>query len=610
MSEPFSIDQALKIGTVFEVSGSGLKAALTPGLDELSRLHRGRVYGIGQIGSLIKIHFGRKTLFASVRALRLQTEEEAAAVAEVSSERRVLEADLLGEGTWIKSDTRLDFTRGLSGSALPMQDVYLLTDDETRHVYGSLESAREGQIDSRVPIGSYTGPRAVVCLADIDKMFSQHCAILGSTGSGKSSAVAALLRSVLDHNPGGAELRPRIVLIDPHGEYERAFADRAVVYRAYDALGQTGGDGARLSLPYWLMSSDEFRSLVIGKTEFEATSQANTVYKALGHARMVAAGLIEPARNWFGMAAAAGARHPEEPRAVKPENEQIVTSFDRDRPIAFSLAEFRRHIEWEQCVRIKSGKWDRVTDSEWHSDYASILNKLRVLESDGRIKFLMKDHAGDEPKLETILSQFAGVQDGKRDLRIVDISGLPNEVAGPLTAAIARLLFQYKLHETAEERRKDPILLVCEEAHRYVPDRGEAQYSAAQNAIRRIAREGRKYGLGLLLVSQRPSDVEATVLSQCNTWIVLRLTNSADQAHVARMLPDALGGMIALLSTLPRQEALFVGEAAALPARIKLRTLTEEQLPRSTDIAFAAGWKEPLPSADALGEVARRMAKN
>lgn len=126
-------------------------------------------------------------------------------------------------------------------------------------------------------------------------------------------------------------------------------------------------------------------------------------------------------------------------------------------------------------------------------------------------------------------------------------------------------------------------------------------------AIRRIAREGRKYGLGLLLVSQRPSDVESTVLSQCNTWIVLRLTNSTDQAHVARMLPDALGGMIALLSTLPRQEALFVGEAAALPARIKLKTLSAEHLPRSTDIAFAAGWTEPFPSAEALGEVARRM---
>lgn len=608
MSEPFSIDQALRIGTVFEVSGSALKAALTPGLDELSRLHRGRVYGIGQIGSLVKIHFGRKTLFASVRALRLQTEEEAAAVAEVSSERRVLEADLLGEGTWIKTDGRLEFTRGLSGSALPMQDVYLLTDDETRHVYGSLERAREGQVDSSVAIGSYTGPRAVTCFADIDKMFGQHCAILGSTGSGKSSAVAAILRSVLDHEPGGAEMRPRIVLIDPHGEYEQAFADRAIVYRAYDAISPTGGDGAHLTLPYWLMSADEFRSLVIGKTEFEATSQSNTIYKALGHARMVACGLIEPARSWFGNTASTAARHPEEPRAVKPENEPLVTSFDRDRPIAFSLAEFRRHIEWEQCVRIKSGKWERVTDSEWHSDYASILNKLRVLESDGRIKFLMKDHTPGDPTLEKILSQFAGAQVGERDLRIVDISGLPNEVAGPLTAAIARLLFQYKLHETAEERRKDPVLLVCEEAHRYVPDKGEAQYAAAQNAIRRIAREGRKYGLGLLLVSQRPSDVEATVLSQCNTWIVLRLTNSADQAHVARMLPDSLGGMIALLSTLPRQEALFVGEAAALPARIKLRTLTEGQLPRSTDIAFAAGWKEPLPSADALSEVAKRMA--
>lgn len=604
MNAPFSIDPALKIGTIFEISGSALKAALTPGLDELSRLHRGRIYGIGQIGSLVKIHFGRKILFASVRALRLQTEEEAAAVAEVSSERRVLEADLLGEGTWIRNDERLEFTRGLSGSALPMQDVYLLTDEETRHVYGSLENNRTSTDHARVPIGTYAGPRAVTCLADIDKMFGQHCAVLGSTGSGKSSAVAAILRSVLDHKTADTKPRPRIVLIDPHGEYGRAFADRAIVYRAYNATAQ--GDGSNISLPYWLMSSDEFRSLVIGKTEFEATSQANTIYKALGHARMVAAGLIYPAQDWIGKPVTD--QHPEEPRLVNPKDEEAVRTFDRDRPIAFSLAELRNHIEKEQCIRIKAGKWDRVTDSEWHADYASILNKLRVLESDSRIKFLMRDHKKGDPRLEIILSQFVGAQNGEKDLRIVDISGLPNEVAGPLTAAIARLLFQYKLHETDDERRKDPILLVCEEAHRYVPDRGDAQYAAAQNAIRRIAREGRKYGLGLLLVSQRPSDVEATVLSQCNTWIVLRLTNSADQTHVSRMLPDALGGMIPLLSTLPRQEALFVGEAAALPARIKLRTLSEEQLPRSTDISFATGWKEPLPSAKDLGKVARRMA--
>jgi hypothetical protein len=602
MIMPFSIDQALKIGTIFEVTGSAIKAAIAPGIDELSQLHRGRVYSVGQIGSLIKIHFGRKVLFALVRALRLQTEEEAAAVAQISTERRVLEADLIGEGRWSKAEARLEFHRGLSISALPMQDIYLLTDEELRHVYGAFGSGSGENATGRVRIGTYAGATSVDCFADIDKMFSQHCAVLGSTGSGKSSAVVAILRAILEQE----KCQPRIVLIDPHGEYAQALGDRAIIYRAYDAIG-TGEKGQTLRLPYWLMSSDEFRFLVIGKTEIEATSQANVVYKALTHARLVSEGLSEEARNWAGQNVNASDRHPEEPRPRKGVSEDVITSFDRDKPIPFSLREFRNHIELEQCMRAKKEKWERVSDSDWYSDYASILNKLRVLETDGRIKFLMKDYTEGDPDLSAILAQFVGEHEDKKDIRIVDISGLPNEVAGPLTAAIARLLFQYKLHQTVAERQADPILFICEEAHRYVPDRGEAQYAAAQNAIRRIAREGRKYGLGLMLVSQRPSDVEPTVLSQCNTWIVLRLTNAADQAHVARVLPDSLGGMVAMLSTLPRQEALFVGEAATIPARIRLRTLREEELPRSADVSFSEGWVQPLKKCEELEKIAKRM---
>jgi len=148
--------------------------------------------------------------------------------------------------------------------------------------------------------------------------------------------------------------------------------------------------------------------------------------------------------------------------------------------------------------------------------------------------------------------------------------------------------------------------LVCEEAHRYVPDRGDAQYREAQDAIRRIAREGRKYGLGLMLVSQRPADVESTVLSQCNSWIVLRLTNGADQEHVARFLPDSLAGLTKILSSLSRREAVFVGEAAALPSRIKIRHLNDDQLPRSGDVRYSLGWtQEPLTTQELDAVVAR-----
>ena len=268
-----------------------------------------------------------------------------------------------------------------------------------------------------------------------------------------------------------------------------------------------------------------------------------------------------------------------------------------------NLEEFRHHIVNRQAIRNTSKGWDVVTPSDYQRDYASILNKFRVLTTDTRINFLIKEYQEGGQTLPEILGQFLNLQ-GRQDnfLKIVDISGLPNEVAGPLTGAIARLLFQYKLHQTREEREIDPIVVVCEEAHRYVPNRGDAQYEVAQSAIRRLAREGRKYGLGLVLVSQRPADIEGTVISQCNSWLVLRLSNSTDQEHVSRFLPDSLTGMTKMLSSLPRQEALFVGEAAAIPAKIKLRTLTKEQQPDSGDVSFAEGWSSIGTSEEELSK--------
>lgn len=611
----FDIDPDLEIGTVFEVAGSSIKIVLDKDIKELTRSYGGRVYDVGQIGSVVKLHFGRRIIFATVKLLRLQSDEEAAALAGSSEtnytnqDRRVMEADLLGEAWFNAGDRALNFKRGVTTYPLPMQAVHLMTKDETEELYKSVEAHRDDGVKSHVSIGQYVGATRVDCRADIDKMFSQHCAVLGSTGSGKSSAVAAIIHSLLEHRfRDRIDSNPSIILIDPHGEYASAFGDKAQVFKAYDALGVGGDEESNISLPYWLMSSDEFRSLVIGKTEFEATSQANTVYKALTHARMYQAKLVRSAIGDIPEDLPEG-MHPEDPFPSDAEAGEKIAEFDRDRPRPFRLDEFRAHIEQRQALREKSGKWQRASPSEFQKDYASILNKLRVLESDRRIKFLMAEF--DDKKtlsLSKILAQFVPIKDsGTPTLKIIDISGLPNEIAGPLTGAVARLLFQYKLFQTREQREKDPILLVCEEAHRYVPNRGEAQYEVAQTAIRRIAREGRKYGLGLMLVSQRPSDIEGTVISQCSSWVVLRLSNNADQEHVARFLPDSLSGMTKLLSSLPRQEALFVGEAAALPARIKLRTLAPEQLPNSHDISFASGWSSGGTEEGELEGVVKRM---
>lgn len=548
MNDLFQSIPDLLLGNVVEVSGTSIRVELSGSVSELSRSFGGRVYPIGQIGSIVKIHFGRQIVFGFVTLLRMRSEEllEGGVPIPPDADQRLMEVELFASGTWNSGSSRLAFSRGITTYPLPRQGVYLLTRDEANTLYRAAEGERLDGANALVPFATYIGADSAECRANIDKMFGTHCTVLGSTGAGKSSAVAAILHSVLEHEPHkDAACKPRVVIIDPHAEYGKAFGDRATVYRAYDPIGNEDTAGQPIALPYWLMSADEFRFLVIGKTEKEATSQNNIVYKALTFARMVAAGLVNEAPSKYGEAIPDDGKAFDEPRPKSGVSEAELAKFDRDKPRPFSLEQFVKHIVYMQASRGEPGKETKVVSpTDFSKFFKSILDKLSVLRVDPRLGFLIDEWDPAGPSLSKIIGQFIGSDDdGQSDLRIIDISGLPNEVAGPLAAMLCRVMFQYKLYQTQEERESDPMLLVCEEAHRYVPDRGEAQYAAAQSAVRRIAREGRKYGLGLMLVSQRPSDLESTVIAQCGTWLVLRLTNSADQAHVARFLPDGLSGM-------------------------------------------------------------------
>jgi hypothetical protein len=378
---------------------------------------------------------------------------------------------------------------------------------------------------------------------------------LGSTGAGKSGAVAAILHRLVQRGKERKyeKWQPRIVVLDPHNEYGAAFKHNRL-----------STDEGTLSLPYWLLNLHETLSLIIGKTEFVATSQANIVKKALLDARKEGATKLGLEANKINV----------------------------DSPIPYLLDTFKSNIEK-----------DRPPQESKQESHNSILNKVEVLKNDARMKFLMESWDGKDDPFGRVVGHLIGM---KEALQIIDLSGVPNEVAGIASAVIARTLFNYKVWETREEREAGPILLVCEEAHRYVPNTGEAQYEAAQEAIRRIAKEGRKYGLGLILVSQRPSEVEATVLSQCNSWIVLRLTNDKDREHVRSILPDSLAGLTKVLSGLRRREAIFVGQAVMLPSRIMIKKLADDELPRSYDINFDKGWRNEGPQEDKIKEVGNR----
>jgi len=605
----------LRVGKIIEVNGNSVKIELDSNLGNLNRTIEGRVYPIGQMASVIKIHCGRRIIFGFVNMLRMRSDVELLENVKItpSDDSRILEADLFGEAIWSEVGGELDFNRGVETYPLPLQYAYLTTREELEKIYLAAEKRAASKFDPMISIGTYVGSNKAVCRANINRLFGNHCAILGSTGAGKSATVAAILHAILEYrfmkDQKEQRLSPRIILIDPHGEYAKAFKDKAIVYRAYSEASTNGETAIDLQLPYWLMSGDEFRAMVIGKTEQEATSQNNIVYEALAYGRMVQAGIVASINDPVGEQVAT---------LVEGKQEDDRSNFDRDKPVPFKLEEFVKHVDKVQGN--KSGKTEpRAPSDGVRQKVEAVLRKLRVLRSNPQLRFIMDEFDNDSPTIETVVAQFVGKnkgQDKKQDkqedkaedkgIRIIDISGLPNEISGPLTALISRLLFQYKLWQTPEERKRDPVLIACEEAHRYVPNHGEAQYKEAQESIRRIAKEGRKYGIGLMLISQRPSDVESTVLSQCNSWIVLRLTNAQDQEHVGRFLPDSLSGLTRILSSLTRREAVFVGEAAALPSRIKIKELSIDQLPDSSDISFIDGWTNELLEAAEICAITTR----
>lgn len=563
----------LAIGKIIEVDGSRIIAELDPTISELSRVFSGENYPIGQFGSIIKIHFGRRLIYGLVSRLRMKADyqlEKGMPVA--ASDERIIEADLFGEGEWRKKAENyfsLEFERGVATYPLPQQTIYLTPKSELRFIYGDAKGAV-------IQLGEHVGSGGAPCYAELNELLGKHTAILGSTGSGKSGTVAAVIHSILERGEIAKHpyWHPQIIILDPHNEYGKAF-------KKHQRLSTDEGS---LKLPYWLLDLEESLSLFIGKTEFAATSQSNIIKNALISVR-------EKAAEKLGL-----------------DKSQLTV----DSPIPYILgsADGLDHLGLKDGAQYEEGLIGAINaqrpenkDKKQHEDFSKVIRKIDSLLKDGRLKFMMESWDGEQDPLPAIVNQLLTQN---TMVQIVDLSGVPNEVAGVASAAIARIVFQLKVWQSEDDRQNSPVLLVCEEAHRYVPNRGEAQYDAAQSAIRRIAKEGRKYGVGLLLVSQRPSEVEATVLSQCNSWIVLRITNDTDREHVRSILPDSMSGLTKMLSGLRRQEAIFVGQAATLPTRVMIRSLSAEQLPRSNDVDFDKGWQQQAMTLEQIDLIIKK----
>ena len=469
----------------------------------------------GTLGSQVKMRVGGQWLVANVRSLALDLDNDGV----------MAEIDFLGEGDEERLTGKLyNFRRGVTRYPIPGCDVFPVATADLKQIYAADDRAH-------ISIGNVYPTRDVRAALYIDAMLGKHFALVGSTGTGKSTSAALILHRICELAPEG-----HIVMIDPHGEYASAFRTTGAIY-----------DVTNLQMPYWLMNFEEHCEVFLTTTGQERQIDADILAKCLLTAR---------AKSRLG---------------------QEIAKLTVDAPIPYLLSDLT------SLINLEMGKMDRAGDT---APYLRVKGKIDEVKADPRYGFMFSGMLVADTMASFLSRIFRLPGDGK-PISIVDVSGVPSEITSVVVAVLARMTFDFAIWSRNEPQR--PILLVCEEAHRYIPSNGES--SSVGRILSRIAKEGRKYGVSLGLITQRPSDLEEGVLSQCGTIIAMRLNNERDQAFVRAAMPEGARGFLDAIPALRNRECIVCGEGVAVPIRVSFDPLDEDKRPASGDPLFSKLWR-------------------
>lgn len=450
------------------------------------------------------------------------------------------------------------FERGGDTIAIPPKKVEPAQKEEIRKIFE--ESLTE---EKKFSFATLSTDDDIPVPVDGDKFFNKHIAIVGSTGSGKSHSVAKILQNAVKAKEGEYQglNNSHIIIFDIHSEYSTAFPNARLI------------DIDNLVLPYWLLNSDELQELFID-TEANDHNQRNVFKEAV----------VESRKKYFS--------------GSQEQKEKIHL----DSPIFFEISEVLEFAK-EKNEEMVPGARDKKA-GPLNGKLSNFVSRLENKINDKRLDFLL----GEKSKkitFEDTLKQLIGYSENTSNVTIIDLSGVPFDVLSITVSLISRILFEFgyyykrmRISDHSEEVNNDiPLLLVYEEAHKYVPNNNLAKYRASKESIERIAKEGRKYGVSLLLASQRPSEISETIFSQCNNFLALRLTNPGDQNYVQRLLPDTLGSIVDKMPSLKVGECLLIGDAVVLPSVVQIERCDPE--PSSRDIPYWKLWKEEWHNLDA-----------
>lgn len=576
-------NKATFLGTVQDVTGSTVSVALSNSNLSGITYVQGQAYKIGQVGNFVKIPLGYIELYGLITQVGASAVPEKL-VAEVPHGNRWLTIQLIGEGNKNGS-----FERGISQYPSINDEVHLVSESDLKVIYGQPDKPYF------VKLGSVSGVDSIPALFDINKLVTRHSAIVGSTGSGKSTTVASILSSLstMERYPSA-----RIIVIDIHGEYASALKDKAAVFKINAKDSRESFQD--LVVPFWALNSDELLELTFGN--FSNEKDKSVILEKIYEAK------LDSLRT----------------TPLKGVTEQ---NLNVDSPVPFSLHKLWHDLYSEVFCTYYSGDGKQPIPANWayEKDSSGVeikgdplsgkppkfkavknvkddpekinhgpssLNIRSQLESFGsklrvpRYDFLFKpsdwtpDLNGKSVKdLDSLLKNWIG---SDRPVSILDLSGVPNSILNTIIGVVLRILYDALFwgRNLSQGGRHRPLLVVMEEAHNYL---SETNKGNASDIVQKIFKEGRKYGIGAMIVSQRPSEINTTILSQCGTFIALRLTNSSDRSHISSAVSDNLEGLTSMLPILKTGEAITVGEAVKLPMRIMIEPPPKDKRPDSQD---------------------------
>jgi DNA helicase HerA-like ATPase len=456
--------------------------------------------------------------------------------------------------------------------------------------------------DYQFPLGYLSLNTATALKVHGDRFFSKHIAIVGSTGSGKSCAVARILHDVVGIADGaytniGKQNNSHVVIFDIHDEYTAAFA---LAEKQSFTLNRLDIDSLRL--PYWLMNSEELESMFIESNEQNSHNQVSQFKQAV----ILNKERHNPTIKEMTYDTPVYFSIEEVYYYIENMNREVIGRLDGENKPKLAdgtLVDDRKdHYFDKLCtfVPTSTANATKATNGPFNGEFNRFVSRLETKLADKRLRFLLQPAKADGKPFKTddfekIMMQFVGYLN-KANVTIVDLSGIPFEVLSITVSLVSRLIFDFCFHYSklrhGENALNDvPVMIVCEEAHNYIPQRDDAAYRSSRKSLERVAKEGRKYGLSLMVVSQRPSEVSETIFAQCNNFLALRLTNNADQNYVKRLFPDNSSGITDILPNLAPGECIVVGDAVLLPAVVQMPLPRPE--PHSRSVCVHQEWNEP-----------------